>query len=146
MTRRGRKAVVLTLTAAMATAASAPLNAAEAKASKAPEHKVAAAASPAPAAGWRAFRDRRTGKLREPTPEEALELSRQAARKSAAPVTFEVVVHPDGTKSVDLQGAFDMSMVAHRNADGSLNYECVPAAGSVRKPASPPAAPALAEK
>ena len=80
---------------------------------------------PAPAAaGWRAFRDPATGKLREPTPEEARELSRREARKSAAPLTFEVVVHPDGMKSVDLKGAFTMSLVARRNPDGSISYEC----------------------
>jgi hypothetical protein len=80
--------------------------------------------SPPAAAGWRAFRDPATGKLREPTPEEARELSRREARKSVAPATFEVVVHPDGTKSVDLKGAFAMSLVARRHPDGSITYEC----------------------
>lgn len=83
------------------------------------------AASP-PTAGWRAFVDPRTGKLREPTPEEALELSRRSARKLRAPITFHVVEHPDGMKSVDLQDAFTMDVVARRNPDGSVSYECQP--------------------
>jgi hypothetical protein len=100
----------------MAAAGYEPLGAAE----RPPKKKDPAAAS----AGWRAFRDPATGKLREPTPEEARELSRRDAQKSAAPTAFEVVVHPDGMKSVDLKGAFTMSLAARRNPDGSISYEC----------------------
>lgn len=90
-----------------------------------------------PSGGWRAFRDPHTGKLREPTAEEARALSRDMARKGAAPVAFEVLVHPDGTKSVDLQGAFAMSLVARRMPDGSISYECRPA-GAAEQPAAAP--------
>ena len=86
--------------------------------------------------GWRAFRDPSTGKLREPTAEEARALSREMTRKSAVPVAFEVLVHPDGTKSVDLQGAFAMSLVARRSPDGSITYECRPAAAAERPAAA----------
>lgn len=75
-------------------------------------------------AGWRAFKDPKTGKLREPTREEASKLSHDAARKGPAPVDFEVIVHPNGMKSVDLKGAFHMSLVARRNPDGSISYTC----------------------
>lgn len=91
----------------------------------------------APSAGFRAFRDPSTGKLREPTAEEARALSRDMARKSAAPVAFEILVHPDGTKSVDLKGAFSMSLVARRRPDGSISYECRPPAAAERPAAAP---------
>ena len=107
-----------------------PLDAAE------PPSKSKKKSAAAPSAGWRAFRDPHTGKLREPTAEEARALSRDMARKTAAPIPFEVLVHPDGTKSVDLQGAFAMSLVARRRPDGSITYECRPAAAE--RPAAPP--------
>ena len=81
-----------------------------------------------PQAGLRAFRDPVTGKLRPPTREEAAALARTQAQ--AAPereIAFEVVVHPNGMKSVDLQGAFDQATVATRNPDGSIRMRCVPA-------------------
>ena len=87
--------------------------------------------------GWRAFRDPSTGKLREPTAEEAQALSREMAGKTAAPVAFEVLVHPDGTRSVDLRGAFAMSLVARRMPDGSISYECRPAGAAEQPPAAP---------
>ena len=142
MSRRSAFAPRLTALAITA-AAVLPLRAEEKPRPRQRSAAATSASSSAPVAGWRAFRDPVTGKLREPTPEEALELSRRAAaRKSVAPVAFEVVVHPDGMKSVDLQGAFDMSLVARRNADGSISYECRPAtAVGGRRAAQPPAPP-----
>jgi hypothetical protein len=113
----------------VAAAGYVPLSAAE----RPPKKKIPAA----PSAGWRAFRDPSTGKLREPTAEEARALSREVARKTAAPENFEVLVHPDGTKSVDLKGAFSMSLVARRRPDGSITYECRPAAAAERPVAAP---------
>lgn len=127
----------LGLAGLVAVAAAAALSAKEPPPAVSGVRVEAAASSPVPAAGWRAFRDPKTGKLRAPTPEEASELSRRATRKSAAPVAFEVVVHPDGMKSVDLKGAFSMSLVARRNADGSIAYECRPPAATRPKTASP---------
>jgi hypothetical protein len=78
--------------------------------------------------GLRAFRDPVTGELRKPTAEEAAALAQ--AEAEAAPErqpVFEVVVHPDGMKSVDLQGAFTSAAVATRNPDGSITVRCVPA-------------------
>ena len=102
--------------------------------------------SPAPAGGWRAFRDPQTGKLREPTPEEAAALARRDAGKAAAQGHFEVIVHPDGMKSVDLKGAFSMSLVARRNADGSISYVCAPPSAVPMTSAPPVTAPTPSEK
>lgn len=83
----------------------------------------------APRAGWRVFRDPETGRLRPPTPAEVAELER--AETEATPATestpvFRVIEHPDGMKSVDLQGAWMQSVVVTRNADGSLSFRCGP--------------------
>jgi hypothetical protein len=88
-------------------------------------------------AALRVFRDPETGQLRQPTREEAAELARAAAEaaQESEPI-FLVVEHPDGMKSVDLQGALMQSVVVTRNADGSLTFRCVPA-----QLAAPPAAP-----
>jgi hypothetical protein len=78
-------------------------------------------------AGFRVFRDPATGQLRQPTRAEAAELARAEAEAApeAEPI-FVVVEHPDGMKSVDLQGALMQSVVVTRNADGSLTFRCVP--------------------
>ena len=91
-----------------------------------------------PQPGWRVFRDPRTGKLRPPTPEEAAELAKMEAEAGpeAEPI-FVVVEHPDGMKSVDLQGAFAQSIIVTRNADGSLRFRCVPARLAAASAAAP---------
>lgn len=98
-------------------------------------------------AGFRAFRDPETGQLRPPTREEAAELAR--AEAELAPESeriFVVVEHPDGMKSVDLQGAFMQSLVVTRNADGSLTFSCVPAGQTAAPAPTPKARPPLEEK
>jgi hypothetical protein len=95
----------------------------------------------------RAFRDPVTGELRKPTREEAAAAAKTQAQ--AAPErqpVFEVVVHPDGMKTVDLQGAFMAAAVATRNPDGSITVRCVPAGTRATAPVPPPARPALEEK
>jgi hypothetical protein len=99
-------------------------------------------------AGLRAFIDPQTGQLREPTPEEAAELAAavHAARLQALS-ELEVVVHPDGMKSVDLKDAFMIDLVARRNPDGSFSIGCLPP--GVSEPPSPaprPSAPVLEER
>lgn len=128
MKRRPALACLLALLG-VAAAGCWPLSAAER-----PSKKKSSAVT---SGGWRAFRDPSTGKLREPTAEEARALAREMARQKAAPVAFEVLVHPDGTKSVDLKGAFAMSLVARRRPDGSISYECLPAAAAERRAAAP---------
>jgi hypothetical protein len=105
-----------------------------------------AASSP----GLRFFRDPETGQLRPPTREEAAELNRAEAdaAQESEPI-FVVVEHPDGMKSVDLQGALMQSVVVTRNIDGSLTFRCVPSRLAASPPAAAPAPqarPALEEK
>jgi hypothetical protein len=40
--------------------------------------------------------------------------------------TYRVVVAPNGMKTVELDDAFDMSVLAVREPDGSIRYRCVP--------------------
>jgi len=99
-------------------------------------------------AALRVFIDPQTGQTREPTPEEAAELAAavHAARLQALS-ELEVVVHPDGMKSVNLKDAFLIDLVARRNPDGSLSIGCQPP--GVPGPPSPaprPAAPVLEER
>lgn len=100
-------------------------------------------------AARRAFLDPQTGQLRQPTPEEAARLGAEtrAARKRAL-AELEVVVHPDGSKSVDLKDAFLVDLVARRNPDGSLSIQCLPPGtrGGEKLPPAVAAAPALEEK
>jgi hypothetical protein len=98
--------------------------------------------------GMQAYVDPRTGKLRQPTREEA-----QALRDEIAALTnrsvegLQPVFHPDGTIGLDLQGRFLNLTVAHIDADGKLSMECLtgpppaPAAATAAKRASPPARP-----
>ena len=76
-----------------------------------------------PAPGVRAFVDPATGKLRPPTAEEKFRLA--AAVRNRSERIYEVVVRPDGTRVVELDDAFSMSVVATRRPDGTLQYRCV---------------------
>jgi hypothetical protein len=82
------------------------------------------AVDPVGKAGLRIFRDRRTGGLRAPTPEEARALYASGGRGIESLEPLEIVVHPDGMRSADLKGAFDSELVVRRNADGSLVTAC----------------------
>ncbi len=78
---------------------------------------------PAAPAGVRAFIDPATGKLRPPRTEEKRQLVSTARGRSSR--TYEVVVRPDGTRLVQLDDAFSMSVVATTGPDGALRYRCV---------------------
>jgi hypothetical protein len=80
------------------------------------------------ASGLRAFLDRRTGRVRPPTPEEARALFEKGARSVQHLVPLDVVTHPDGMRSVDLQGAFSQAVVVRRNRDGTFSAVCRPSA------------------
>jgi hypothetical protein len=84
------------------------------------------AVDPVCRASLRAFLDRRTGRVRAPTPEEARALfeARQSGVEYLEPL--EVVRHPDGMRSVNLKGAFSSRVVAHKDPDGSVSTRCVP--------------------
>ena len=85
------------------------------------------AMDPVGRAGLRVFLDRRTGRVRAPTPEEARALFEAGAGRVEYLEPLEVVVHPNGMLSVNLKGAFSSQVVARRNSDGSVSTRCVPA-------------------
>jgi hypothetical protein len=76
--------------------------------------------------GLRIFLDRRTGRVRAPTLEEIRALAAEGRPGADYLEPLEVVVYPDGMRSVDLKGAFEFRVVAKRNKDGSLSARCLP--------------------
>ena len=100
-------------------------------------------------ASRRVFLDPQTGQLRQPTPEEAARLGAESrASRLRALADLEVVVHPDGSKSVALKDAFLVDLVARRNPDGSLSIRCLPPGtrGGQMPPPAGAASPVLEEK
>ena len=85
----------------------------------------------APAGGVRAFIDPATGKLRPPTAAQKRQIVRPARDRASR--TYEVVVRPDGSRLVELDDTFLMSVVATTGADGTVRYRCV--SGSAATPA-----------
>ena len=70
--------------------------------------------------------DRKTGKLRQLTPEEAKALAAGVkAMLNRSTEGLTVVHHPNGTQSVDLQGRFQSLVVARANPDGTVSEKCV---------------------
>jgi hypothetical protein len=99
---------------------------------------VAVAEEPAPAAepadtlhGQIAVKDAKTGKLREPTAEEAAELSKQAAKDRqlklapTQPKTPTIQTSPSGTKSMVLGDEYMNYEVVRVGPDGKLVHDCV---------------------
>jgi hypothetical protein len=90
--------------------------------------------TPAPVSGaaLRAFVDPETGRLRAPTPEESRRLAEAASAFLATHRgrVYTVVIHPNGMKTVELDDAFDMSVVAVRQPDGSVRFRCVSGAAA----------------
>lgn len=64
--------------------------------------------------------------MRAPTLEEIRALAAEGTSGAEYLEPLEVVVYPDGMRSVDLKGAFEFRVVAKRNADGSLSARCLP--------------------
>ncbi len=83
-------------------------------------------------AGLRIFLDRRNGRVRPPTPEEARALVESGGRGVEYLEPFEIVVSPDGMRSVNLKGAFQASIEMRREPDGSLRTRCAPAGAEPR--------------
>ncbi len=79
----------------------------------------------------RAFVDPATGQLRAPSEEELKQLALERLRSAAPAPGFEMVVHPDGMKSVDLKDAFLFDVVLETGPDGSTAMRCVPRAGRI---------------
>jgi hypothetical protein len=110
-----------------------------------PEGAKAAPAETAPQAGMKAYIDPATGKLREPTAEDAAAAAatgRQALRAAPAPL---VVQHPSGVMSAQLGDEYMNDVVVRKNADGTLVYTCVPRSQREKALATPapPAKPEL---
>ncbi len=80
--------------------------------------------------GLRVFLDRKTGRIRAPTPEEARALFEAGGGAVEDLEPLEIVLHPDGMRSVELKGAFSFQVVLSRNPDGSFTTRCIPSAGT----------------
>ena len=76
-----------------------------------------------PSAGVRVFIDPVTGKIRPPTPDERRKAAETARDRSAH--AYPLVIRPDGTRDVELDDAFLMSVVGKVNKDGTVSYRCV---------------------
>ncbi|HEY7113468.1 MAG TPA: hypothetical protein VIA45_11100 [Thermoanaerobaculia bacterium] len=76
--------------------------------------------------GLRVFLDRRTGRVRPPTLGEIRALAAAGGGVVDYLEPLEIVVYPDGMRSVDLKGAFEFRAVARRNPDGSFSARCLP--------------------
>lgn len=81
------------------------------------------ATRPVAPAGVRAFIDPVTGKLRRPTPEERQKLASTVSRDRSGRA-YEVRIEADGTRIVQLDETFMMSVVAVKNPDGTISYRC----------------------
>jgi hypothetical protein len=69
--------------------------------------------------------DRATGKLRQPTPEEAKALAAGLQKLiNRSTQGLQVVHHPNGAMSIDLQGRFQSVAVAKVNSDGKVAQSC----------------------
>lgn len=85
----------------------------------------AAAVAPAGAAGLRAVVDPEHGGLRPATAEDLALDADLAAKLSRSSEGLEVVTHPGGMQSVDLQGRFQSLTVMTIDADGRKRTACV---------------------
>ena len=89
-----------------------------------------------PSAGVRVFIDPATGKIRPPTSAERQAITEATARNRSAR-TYELRIRPDGTRIVELDDAFLMSVMATAKSDGTISYHCV---------TGPPPPPACTEE
>ena len=77
-----------------------------------------------PSAGVRVFIDPVTGKIRPPSSAERQAIARANARDRSAR-TYALRIRPDGTRIVELDDAFLMSVMATAGPDGKVSYRCV---------------------
>lgn len=87
----------------------------------------AASSTTASSSGIRKYVDPSTGKSRAPTPEERAESAAQdALADRGKPTTIKMVRQPNGlSRGTDRDGLLMESVVAHKNADGTLSYQYV---------------------
>jgi len=111
-----------------------------------PEAAKAQAATPAETAGqagMKAYIDPATGKLREPTAEDAAAAAAAAAKSRQAQAARPepvVVQHASGMVSAELGEEYMEDVVVRKNADGTLAFQCVPRSRTEKvltKPGSP---------
>lgn len=102
----------------------ATAGAGEKKAPAKPAAPVAVTPAAPASAGLTAFVDAKTGKLRQPTPEEARQLAASMPFLSRAAENVQVTQFQDGTLSADLSGTFLNVWVARVNPDGSVSQGC----------------------
>ena len=77
-------------------------------------------------AGMQVAIDPHTGRLRQPTPEERQALARALGRTlNRSTEGLRTIVHPNGMKSVDLQGRFQSTSVATIDSTGKVKYRCL---------------------
>ena len=76
------------------------------------------------AAAQQAAVDHKTGKLRAPTPEEMQVLAAPLAQNESVEGLVPRAL-PNGGAAIDLQGRFESSMLAKKEADGSISRACV---------------------
>ena len=123
-----------------ASAKPAATAAAPADAAKAP---AATPAEIAGQAGMKAYIDPATGKLREPTAEDAAAVAAAAAKSRQAQAARPepvVVQHASGMVSAELGEEYMEDVVVRKNADGTLAFQCVPRSRTEKvltKPGSP---------
>lgn len=112
-------------------ALAAPLSAAEAPTDTAQEAPAATATDAAPAlapgeAGARVFIDPATGERRLPNAAEKQVMARQLrSMLSRSTEGLVPVYRGDGTVVLDLEGRFMSVAVARKQADGTVEHECV---------------------
>ena len=111
-----------------------------------PEAAKAQAETPAETAGqagMKAYIDPATGKLREPTAEDAAAAAAAAAKSRQAQAARPepvVVQHSSGMVSAELGEEYMEDVVVRKNADGTLAFQCVPRSRTEKvltKPGSP---------
>ena len=75
-------------------------------------------------AGQQAAVDPKTGKLRAPTPEEMQVLTAPLVKNESSEGLVQKTL-PSGAVAIDLEGRFETSMLAKKEADGSISRACV---------------------
>ena len=127
-----------------ASARPAATSAAKPEAAKPPAETPAETAGQA---GMKAYIDPATGKLREPTAEDAAAAAAAAAKSRQAQAARPepvVIQHASGMVSAELGEEYMEDVVVRKNADGTLAFQCVPRS-RIDKVLTKPGSPAKPE-
>ncbi len=90
--------------------------------------------------------DPETGQLGMPTTEQLKEIQMAEDPMNWSDEGLEVVIHPDGSKSIDVQGRFMESSVVRMGPDGKLHFDCVQGEAAAKKLANTPVNPNIDPK